>query len=212
MKELNRTDRLTIATTMLAIILIIGLVTMRKPAVEFAIPATEVAKLATDPSYVIPVTILAEMMKNNDPALALIDVRNPVKFRQEHIPSALNIPSADLLSEQNLNLIKNLAEEDKKIIIYGGNHLEANGSWLILKQLGINNLYILDAGLEGYNLYRQNLSVNLPFEDVKSERPAYNYNEILNSFGTSSSAQETGKTEPVRITKKAKKSAAEGGC
>lgn len=212
MKELNRTDRLTIATILLAIILIIGLATMRKPAVEFAIPATETAGLATDPSFIIPMSKLAEMMKNNDPALALIDVRNPVKFRQEHIPSAMNISSADLLSDQNLETIKNFAGENKNIILYGSNHLEANGPWLILKQLGFENLYILEGGMELYNRYRQNISDNVPFDNEKSERPAYNYNEILNSFGTSSSAQETGKTEPVRITKKAKKSAAEGGC
>ncbi|HLO89908.1 MAG TPA: rhodanese-like domain-containing protein [Lentimicrobium sp.] len=69
-----------------------------------------------------------------------IDVRNPLDYNFSHLKNAINIPSEKVLQEEYLDNIRELEEKGNTIIMYGSVPQEVAGPWLLLKQVGINNL------------------------------------------------------------------------
>jgi rhodanese-related sulfurtransferase len=211
MKELNRTDRLTIATILVAIILVIGLMTIRKPEINYSRSLDETIRLVNESGDII----LPEEVHNLPAAsgsFILVDTRDPVAYRKSHIDQAINIPVQDILQSENLKVFTKLSKENGTIIIYGNDRLEANGAWMILKQLGFDNIRVMEGGYDGFLISQNKDSGVTGIPGNKSETPSYNYNEIINSFGAAVSSSDARSQEPVRIIKKEKKSAAEGGC
>ncbi len=87
---------------------------------------------------------LADLLVNKDPLVQLIDVRDPDEFEKFSLPGAMNIPLPDLLSEQWIDYLN----QDVKInIFYSNGTLKANEAWMICRQLGYENNYVLQGGL-----------------------------------------------------------------
>jgi len=204
MKELNRTDRLTIATLLIAVIVIIGLVTLKQPEVPFTRTADEtVNMIISSQDIIIPEDVIS-IVKQNDNNYFLVDVRNPVEYQKSHIGQAVNIPIQEILESRHLKNFKDFSEDNTAIILYGKDQLEANGAWLILKQTGFDNIKVMAGGFDYYSGATPGYMV---------EEPNSDYNAILKNFGSSGS-KSNGSTapEPVKVIKREKKSAAEGGC
>jgi rhodanese-related sulfurtransferase len=212
MKELNRTDRLTIATILVAIILVIGLVTIRKPEISFTRSIDETVRLVNESGDIILPEEISNIMNAGSGSFLLVDTRNPVTYQKSHIDLAINIPAQDILKADNLKAFSKLSKKKGTIIIYGKDRLEANGVWMILKQLGFDNIRVLEGGYDGFTGSQSKVYGEISVTANKSETPLYNYNEILNSFGAAVTSPDASKQEPVRVVKKEKKSAAEGGC
>lgn len=87
---------------------------------------------------------IASMIINEDPTLQLIDVRNAEEFEQFSLPGAINIPLTDILSED----WKDLLDQDLKInIFYSNGTLTSDKAWMITRQMGYENNYVLMGGL-----------------------------------------------------------------
>jgi rhodanese-related sulfurtransferase len=87
---------------------------------------------------------IADMIINKDPSLQLIDVRNADEFEKFSLPGAMNIPLADILSEQWQGYL----DQDVKInIFYSNGTLNSDKAWMITRQLGYQNNYVLLGGL-----------------------------------------------------------------
>jgi sulfur-carrier protein adenylyltransferase/sulfurtransferase len=87
---------------------------------------------------------LADKLVNKDPSIQLIDVRDQDEFEKYCLPGALNIPLADLLNDQWTEVL----DQDVKLnIFYGNGSVEANQAWMITRQLGYENLFVLEGGL-----------------------------------------------------------------
>ena len=97
MKELNRTDRLTIATIAFAMILLIGFITLKEPEIEYSHDIKSTLDLVINSSDKISPEELLTSLKQNENKYFAIDLRNPVNYQQYHIEGALNIPIQDLL-------------------------------------------------------------------------------------------------------------------
>lgn len=67
----------------------------------------------------------------------IIDVREPVEYQSGHVAGAINIPSGDLISQNNA-----LGKIDKntQLIVYCRTGNRSNASIQILKQRGFTNL------------------------------------------------------------------------
>jgi rhodanese-related sulfurtransferase len=97
----------------------------------------------TRTQYITPETV-ADMIVKKDPTLQLIDVRSQDEFEKFSLPGAINVPLTDLLSEKNLVLF----DQDVKMnIFYSNSTTVANEAWMITRQLGYSNLYVLEGGL-----------------------------------------------------------------
>ena len=85
------------------------------------------------------------MIVKKDPSLQLIDVRSKDEFEKFSLPGAINIPIPDLLSESNLTQF----DQDVKMnVFYANSTVVANEAWMIIRQLGYSNIYVLEGGRE----------------------------------------------------------------
>jgi rhodanese-related sulfurtransferase len=100
-------------------------------------------EINTRTQFVAPETV-ADMIVQKDPALQLIDVRSKDEYEKFSLPGAINIPVADLLSEQYTGVLN---QDVKMNVFYSNGTLTANEAWMITRQLGFNNNYVLEGGL-----------------------------------------------------------------
>lgn len=212
MKELNRTDRLTIATILVAAILVIGLVTLKKPEIQYTRSADETVSMIISSEDVILPEEVASIAKQTDDKYFLVDVRNPVDYHKAHIGQALNIPVQEILKRQNLRTFSKLSDDSVTIVLVGKDQLEVNGVWLVLKQTGYDNIRVMAGGYNYYANMSHPLSPGTEIPEYLVEKPRYDFRAVLNSFGSAGASSGIKAPEPVNIIKKGEKSAAEGGC
>jgi sulfur-carrier protein adenylyltransferase/sulfurtransferase len=101
------------------------------------------SEIRTGTQFVSPDEV-ADKIIQKDPSIQLIDVRNPREFDMFSLPGAINIPLQDILSENNFDLLN---QGTKMNILYSNGSTEANEAWLLTRQLGYQNNYVLQGGL-----------------------------------------------------------------
>jgi len=212
MKELNRTDRLTIAAILFAVILMIGLITLKRPAIPYTQSIDETLNMVVASNEAVAPDEVYSLAMKNDPGYFLVDVRAPVDYQKSHIDHAVNIPVHDILNPDNMGTFSELDKDSKILVLYGDDQLESNGAWMMLKQIGINNIRVMKSGYKFYNQGQSTASATDKRKDYNTEEPLYNFKEFFNSLSSQGSVQKSASYEPVKVIKKEKKSAAEGGC
>jgi rhodanese-related sulfurtransferase len=212
MKELNRTKRLLVFSLLFVVIIIIGLLTIQRPYFNYQLNAEEALSEAlslTGEYFPEEVPMLVEY---EDPAFQLIDIRSPGEFLKGHIETAINVPVYNLLDPDITDLLSKLEDDSVTIILYGKDQLEANAPWLLLKQLGYENIKVL---LGGYDYY---VNGPLDFYDMPEtpeylvEEPKYDFAAIIENAGLGQSTSPSNEPELIIPTKRKKKSVVEGGC
>jgi rhodanese-related sulfurtransferase len=101
------------------------------------------SEVNTRTQYVAPESV-ADMIIRKDPTLQLIDVRSQDEFEKYSLPGAVNIPVTDLLSDAYTEILN---QDLKMNIFYSNGTLTANEAWMITRQLGYSNNYVLEGGL-----------------------------------------------------------------
>ena len=101
------------------------------------------AEANTRTQYIAPETV-ADMIIKKDPTLQLIDVRNQDDFEKFSLPGAINIPVADLLSDKYSDILN---QDVKMNIFYSNGTITANEAWMVTRQLGYKNNFVLEGGL-----------------------------------------------------------------
>ncbi|MCF8367509.1 MAG: hypothetical protein K9G76_00610 [Bacteroidales bacterium] len=215
MKELKRTRRLIIVSIIFVFIIIIGLISLRKPDFEYQLSTNEMLEeIYNIENEMLPDEAM-EIMAYGDSSYQFIDLRNPYDFNKGFLGNAINIPVSDILEKESFEFFNQLEEDSVILVLYAENQLQANGAWMILKQLGFSNIKIL---LGGYSyISNENIDFyNLP--DV----PEYFVEEPFMDFATlieeasnpdkSEAFTTDNDTQKITPLKRKKKSASEGGC
>jgi rhodanese-related sulfurtransferase len=101
------------------------------------------AEIRTGTQFVSPDEV-ADKIIQKDPSIQLIDVRNPREFDMFSLPGAINIPLQNILSEENGDILN---QGTKMNIFYSNGSTESNEAWLLTRQLGYQNNYVLQGGL-----------------------------------------------------------------
>ena len=100
-------------------------------------------EVAAGSQFVSPDEI-ARMIVEKNPSLQLIDVRSRDEFDKYSLPGAVSIPLADLFSPE----WKHLLDQDIRInVFYSNGSVHANQAWMLVRQMGYNNNYVLQGGL-----------------------------------------------------------------
>ena len=87
---------------------------------------------------------IANMIINEDPSLLLIDVRSKDEYEKFNLPGSINIPLSALLEEQ----WKDYLNQDLRLnVFYSNSTVNANQAWMLTRQLGYENNYVLQGGL-----------------------------------------------------------------
>jgi rhodanese-related sulfurtransferase len=111
---------------------------------------TALNMLSNDKGEVSPAT-LQQMLQDKSKTIVPVDLRSEIDFSRGHIEGAVNIPVYDLLGKRSMRFFKKLANENGISVLYSTTQSEANGSYLLLKQVGCDNISILQGGFDLYS-------------------------------------------------------------
>lgn len=142
-----------IILALVAIIVVLAFNFVNTPEYKFAEAQTKNREECADASYVFPPDAVAKVVINKDKHTTLIDVRSRHDFVNGHLPNAKHIDKSTVLNKKNYTYFSNLKNNNKQVIFYGNDVLEANVPFMILKQMGVENIGI---SCEGYNFFNEN--------------------------------------------------------
>lgn len=155
---------------------------------------------------------VANMIITEDPSFLLIDVRGQDEYEKYHLPGSFNIPLTDILAEEWVDY---LDQDTRHNIFYSNGTVTANEAWMITIQLGYENNYVLQGGL---NYWAETImnpeapAITSPNEEIAK----YNFRKgagMKLGGGTDSAVQDTKAiTSLPKIVPKAKKKRTQGGC
>ena len=156
---------------------------------------------------------IADMLVQKDPSLRLIDVRTPEEFDAYSMPGAVNVPLSNLLADE----YKDILNQDAYVnVFYSNGSVYANQAWMITRQLGYENNFVLEGGLNywfGNILSPQEPTQTSPDEEFarydfrKSAAAALGGGGVVSTEASSPAVKAV---KPV-VTARAKKKPA-GGC
>jgi rhodanese-related sulfurtransferase len=160
-------------------------------------------------NHVISIDEMADALINNDPEYQLIDLRSAAEFRQFSIPGAMNIPFDSLFSQNWLPYVDQVA---RKNVFYSNGTTLSSEAWMLTRQRGFQNNYILQGGLN--NWYARIL---YPVEPAATEgEEAFStYKARLGArqfFTGEGAASATTSNQPRKPVPRRKKKMVAGGC
>ena len=206
MKEFKNVKRLSVGPVLFILALIIAFLTYERSENLYAMDAASALESLTTRNYVISIE------DSKQPGVVLVDIRNPYEFEKSHIENAINIPTPEILKEKNQTIFKEWKESNKIVTLYGKDIEEANIPFLLLYQLGYDNLKLLNAE----NRCVQN---KLRTNPTNLEKPIANIRAFIDESIRKSKIkvvkkERKPKPAPKKIVpvKKKKKRPVEGGC
>ncbi len=180
---------------------------------HFRLTADELLQEAGAGVQFVSPDVVADMLVQKDPSLRLIDVRTPEEFDKYSMPDAINIPLSNLLSDEYTDI---LHQEAYMNVFYSNGSVYANQAWLITRQLGYENNYVLEGGLNYW--FGNILSPEAPSQTSPDEEFAkYDFRKsaaaALGGGGVVTTGTDVPAVKAVKppVTAKSKKKAA-GGC
>lgn len=143
MKNISLTPRMLITAILLSLGLIIAAVP-KNTTKPYKLTAPQILdELKSGTQYLEPEQV-AQMLVEKDPYLQLIDIRPQNEFEKFSLQGAINIPLDNLLSDDYTEVF----DQDVKLnVFYGNGTTQANEGWMLLRQLGYSNIYVLRGGL-----------------------------------------------------------------
>ncbi|MDZ7632970.1 MAG: rhodanese-like domain-containing protein [Bacteroidales bacterium] len=202
---------------LLALIVIpLGIIIAAVPAdrvKHFQLTADELLQEAGAGVQFISPDVVADMLIQKDPSLRLIDVRTPEEFDTYSMPGAINIPLSNLLADEYTDV---LHQDAYMNVLYSNGSVYANQAWMITRQLGYENNYVLEGGLNywfGNILSPEAPSVTSPDEEFAKYDFRMSAAAALGGGGvvaTEGSAPTVKAVKPPTAAKAKKKPA--GGC
>ncbi|MBN1821349.1 MAG: rhodanese-like domain-containing protein [Prolixibacteraceae bacterium] len=208
--ELNPWKTL-VALIVFVAVLVVGFLTMRKPLISYKYNMNEsLEQLSSDDIYFYPWQ-LDELIKNKPENIVLFDIRNNFVFGQGHIPGAENLSANDLTKKENFERLENLNEMGVTVVLYGEDELQANGPWMIFRQVGFDNVKILAGGYQYYIQHSNNLAATQNDSSWKKEVPCYDSEKVALKNGAVEENDQLS-NKPVVIQQRKKASVAGGGC
>lgn len=216
MKELEKTKRISIAAVLTILVVLIALVSYKRPKHLYNLDTKETLEKITNTESLIERT---QLDKEN---FVLIDIRNRFDFDRGHMEDAINIYPPEILDSENSDLLKKLKNDGKSIILYGNNPSEAITPYMLLTQLGFDNINILSVNL-GYDQNKLIVSDATIEESVGNvqgfiDESIKKTEEIMAKARKDAKARAYVKPKPVSTPKqvipkkKKKKMPVEGGC
>lgn len=154
---------------------------------------------------------LAKIITTNDTThYQFIDIRTPEEFETGHILNAINIPAKYVLQEKSKDQIEQISITK---VIYCRDTYQAQNIYILLRQLGIDNMKI---AVGGFEQIKTNIidSVQFATKVLSDEIARYDFQKIMNQTksGDSTTATSTASSPAKAAPIKREKKAVSGGC
>jgi rhodanese-related sulfurtransferase len=146
--DFTKTNWITFGVLAILLVLVLGFIFLKTEKYTFKTPLDkELAEIKIASFQVSPQTVAQAILKK-DKSIVLVDVRNQFDFAKGHLPDAKNIYRVNLMNDENMGFFTALKENNKKAILYGSSASEANVPFMILKQMGVENISYLAVGYD----------------------------------------------------------------
>jgi rhodanese-related sulfurtransferase len=199
------------------IIILLGLIIAAVPentTRPFMLTAEEILDEVKNGEQFIYPDQVADMIIQKDPSLLLIDVRTPEEYQKYGLPGSFNIPLDNVLADEWYDYVN---QDIYLNVFYSNGNTRANEAWMITRQLGYENNYVLIGGL---NYWVETILNPTPpsSTDPDDEFAKYDFRKAASfalggggDLSPDSTGQNT-KTKKPTIIKRKKKKKVEGGC
>lgn len=198
-----------------AIFLPLGLIIAAVPentTKAYKLTAEELLVEAQEGAQFMSTDEIADALVQKDPSFRLIDVRAQDEYEKFHLPNAINIPLTDILSDEWADY---LDQDVKMNVFYSNGNLKSNEAWMITRQLGFENNYVMQGGL---NYWAETImNPTAPASTSPDDEIAkYDFRKgasMALGGGAVGTAKSSKKSSPKPVIKrKKKKKRAAGGC
>ncbi len=162
MKEIYKTNRLTIAVIAFALVIIIGLITYKRPDVKYMLSPAESIALLKDTTLVVTPLKAAALLADSAGKTVFIDVRNSMAFKKGHVKNAVNIPVRDLYSKKSKSMLRELGKSGQNAILYGETQQQASGPWFMLRQTGFANVLLFSGSYAQLDMNADSITRLMP--------------------------------------------------
>jgi rhodanese-related sulfurtransferase len=208
----ERNPKRTLITILLfALIIVFGWVTMKKPRFKYTLTPQQTVDMVINHRGCFHPYELEKVLNNKEGDVVLIDIRNNFDYAKGHIPGSLNITAANLLSEENIKQLDEWKKNNVKVVFYHDNQLQANGAWMLFRQIGYSNTYVLLGGYQYYALHKNNLKQSEG--SCLKGTAKYDYAAVAKKRSAVSGEGSSAKpAKKVKVRRKKKEKAASGGC
>lgn len=155
---------------------------------------------------------VADMIIQKDPTLQLIDVRGADEYEKFSLPNSINIPLIDILNPEWEAYIN---QDVKLNVFYSNGSTDANQAWMITRQLGYKNNYVLQGGVNYWAETIMNPEVP-PTTSPNEELARYDLRKgagmALGGASIETQPMEVSSSAKPPIAKRNKKKKVQGGC
>ena len=203
--------RVIITILFIGLGLIIAAVPQNK-TLPYKLTAEEMLELSNNRMHYYSPEEVADIIVQKDPEFQLIDVRPQDEFEKFSLPNAINIPLTDILSDEYRDVLN---QDVKRNILFSNGTVDATKAWMIMSQLGWENNYVMEGGL---NYWAEVIMNPLPpaSTSANEEIAKYQFRKAAgNSLNGETSVEETSASAPIArppIIKRPQKKRVEGGC
>lgn len=203
--------RTLIVLSLFIVLLIVGFFTMYQPALTFEKNMSESLADLQDYDALYNPSQLVSVINGEEKNVVLFDIRDRFIYGQGNIPGSENISAHDLTLTENIERLKDLRDGNITVVLYGENQLEANGPWMLFRQMGLDNVKILLGGYQYYAAHKDNLAESEDDITLIKGYPNYDFAEVA-AKKEGATEDESNVKEPVVVQRRAKVSTAAGGC
>ena len=155
---------------------------------------------------------LAQWLINKDPSIQLIDVRQSEDYTSYHLPGALNI-SVDTILAPDWSYV--FDQGTRMNILYSNGTVDAHKCWMILRQLGFENNYVLQGGLNYWTetiLNPQHPPTTAADEEIARYDFRQGASQVLGNGSQIISEKTESEIVKPKVKRRSQKKAPEGGC
>jgi rhodanese-related sulfurtransferase len=110
---------------------------------SFLLSGEKILEQIGQKTHIISVHKFKEL-KAGGPGIQLVDLRGINAFADGHLPEALNLP-VENLGTGEIHRFFEVIQSD--CVLYAGKTYQADKYWILFRQMGIENLYVLETGL-----------------------------------------------------------------
>lgn len=202
--------RTLIVMSVFVVVIIVGFITIPKPLLTYNLDMKQSISELNDKDALFTPQQLEDVISGKLKNVVLFDIRDNFVFGQGHIPGAENMSANNLSQEESIERLKELKDQNYTVVLYGEDQLQANGPWMLFRQVGFDNIKILEGGYSYYKTHKDNLTGD--GDDVYQKGiPRYDYAEMAAPKDGSAINTNINK-KPVTIQRRQKSSVAAGGC
>lgn len=204
--------RTMIALSLFVVLLIVGFLTMYHPFITFDKDMKQSLNDLKQTDALYYPWQLESFINKQEQNVVLFDIRDKFVYGQGNIPGSENISAHDLTLNESIERLEELKNKNITVVLYGKNQLEANGPWMLFRQVGFDNVKILLGGYQYYVQHKENLVASKNDTTLLKGYPKYDFAGIISEMGGVAMNEQSDAKKPVIVTRKIKTKAAAGGC